>query len=159
MKVANIPKVEEKTIYDANILHVVAGTNGYKGGDGGHGGATYFAIADQSGGGSFEFAVRDDGHTVTVEAFGDAELRTLIAALQFGAETLRSQARRSTDLPEKVENQIHVVSRELQELSDAAWHARESKSGAQRLREIAARIVLSSKHLESLVRDQTFPIA
>ena len=159
MKVENIPKVEEKTIYDANILRVAAGTNGYKGGDGGHGGATYFALTDQTGGGSFEFAITDNGHTLTIEAFGDSELRTLTQALEFGAKTLQEQAGRSGDLPEKVERQMEVVARELTELGAAGWHLRESKSGAQRLKEIAGRIVLSAKHLESLVKEQSFPIA
>lgn len=35
-----------RDIVSANILEVEAGTTGYKGGDSGHGGRTYFRIAD-----------------------------------------------------------------------------------------------------------------
>ena len=35
-----------RDVISANILEVEAGTTGYKGGDTGHGGRTYFRIAD-----------------------------------------------------------------------------------------------------------------
>ena len=38
-----------RDILSANILEVEAGTTGYKGGDSGHGGRTYFRIADAAG--------------------------------------------------------------------------------------------------------------
>ena len=37
----------EREIIDANILSVEAGTNGYQGGDTGHGGRTYIRISDR----------------------------------------------------------------------------------------------------------------
>lgn len=37
----------EREIIDANILSVEAGTNGYQGGDTGHGGRTYIRISDE----------------------------------------------------------------------------------------------------------------
>ena len=39
----------EREIIDANILSVEAGTNGYQGGDTGHGGRTYIRISDAGG--------------------------------------------------------------------------------------------------------------
>ena len=37
-----------RDVVSANILQVEAGTTGYKGGDTGHGGRTYFRISDES---------------------------------------------------------------------------------------------------------------
>ena len=37
-----------RDVVSANILQVEAGTTGYKGGDTGHGGRTYFRISDEA---------------------------------------------------------------------------------------------------------------
>ena len=38
-----------RDIYSANVLEIEAGTNGYKGGDTGHGSRTYFRIENAGG--------------------------------------------------------------------------------------------------------------
>jgi hypothetical protein len=102
-------------------------------------------------------ALEDAGRTVRIDLAGDAELRTLIDALEFAVKTLKHQACYNSDLPKAVESQSEVIRREVEELSEARWDQRQSKQGGQRLREAAKRIVLSSQHLESCVKDNTYP--
>ena len=83
----------ERDIYSCNILSVEAGTTGYKGGDSGHGGRTYFRIKDE---GSTDMKVRvteDRFGTESLEVFlgGDTELDTIIAALKFIVIALEDQ--------------------------------------------------------------------
>jgi hypothetical protein len=61
-----------------------------------------------------------------------------------------------SDAPKVVLTEIEVLRTELQELADARWDQRESKSGSQKLRAIATRIVLSAKRVESVVRENSF---
>lgn len=76
----------EREIVDANILSVEAGTNGYHGGDTGHGCRTYIRISDE-GGTDIDARVMTDkfGDTTGIEIAlgGDAELSTMIEALKF----------------------------------------------------------------------------
>ena len=69
-----------RDVVSANILQVEAGTTGYKGGDTGHGGRTYFRISDEA---STDIHVRpfmdDSAATVFVTLSGDCELETMIA--------------------------------------------------------------------------------
>ena len=82
-----------REIINANILQVEAGTNGYCGGDSGHGSRTYFRIADLAG---TDIRVNqigdygDEGFEVTLG--GDAELTTIISALKFITKVLEDQA-------------------------------------------------------------------
>jgi hypothetical protein len=155
-KIEKIPRVAVSVMNGANLLRVAAGTNGHKGGDGGHGGVTYFALED-AGGTAIEVTPLDDGVEVVVR--GDSELDTLIEALDFAAGTLEKQSGyvpKGDDLPEKAAMELEVLRGELLDLSHAAWHQRESKSGAKPLRELAARIALTAKRLESLVKEHTF---
>lgn len=82
-----------RDIYSCNILSVEAGTTGYMGGDSGHGGRTYFRIADE---GCTDMRVRateDKYGSQSVEVIlgGDTELGTIITALKFIIRTLEDQ--------------------------------------------------------------------
>ena len=82
-----------RDIFCANILEVEAGTTGYKGGDSGHGGRTYFRIADAA---STDIQVHpigryaDEGFEVFLG--GDCELETMIRALKFITQVLEEEA-------------------------------------------------------------------
>ena len=82
-----------RDIVSANILEVEAGTTGYKGGDSGHGGRTYFRIADAA---STDIQVHplgryaDEGFEVVLG--GDCELETMIRALKFITKVLEEEA-------------------------------------------------------------------
>lgn len=82
-------------IVSANIIEVKAGTNGFCGGDSGHGSRTYFSIADL---GSTDITVnqlkvgRCGNVGFEVILGGDCELSTIIEALKFITETLEEKA-------------------------------------------------------------------
>lgn len=101
----NVEKHEEEDIisysaevYSANVLGVKAGTNGYHGGDAGHGGHSFIEIED-FGSTAMEVSVGDEkfydiydsnrsNAKVRIDVFGDAELSTLIDSLRFMADAL-----------------------------------------------------------------------
>lgn len=74
-----------RDVVSANILQVEAGTTGYKGGDTGHGGRTYFRISDEASTDIHVTPFMDrfgcNGFEVTLG--GDCELETMIRALKF----------------------------------------------------------------------------
>ena len=83
-----------RDVVSANILQVEAGTTGYKGGDTGHGGRTYFRIEDE---GCTDIQVQPimdrygcNGFEVTLG--GDCELETMIRALKFITQVLEEEA-------------------------------------------------------------------
>jgi hypothetical protein len=156
MKADSITEIAEKEIYGANILHVEVGTNGKQGGDGGHGGRTHFALSDE-GGTCWKVSVSEDGRSLAIDLEGDSELETFAEALEFASRDLRRKAVFDSDLPLTVLEQIEVVERDLALLAAGGWATAESKRGADQLREAASRMVLSAKHLESLVKSETFP--
>ena len=81
----------EREIVDANILNVEAGTNGYQGGDAGHGARTYIRIRDEGGTDFNARVLRDkygDATGVEIALGGDAELSTIIEALRFITQVL-----------------------------------------------------------------------
>ena len=86
----------KREIYNCNILEVEAGTNGYQGGDTGHGSRTYIRIQDM-GGTDIEvrptpdYTGEEDG--VVIALGGDAELTTIIEALNFITQVLDDQRR------------------------------------------------------------------
>jgi len=84
----------EREIYSANVISVKAGTNGYQGGDSGHGSRTYFKIKDE-GGTDLRVNVKKDrfGDASELEVVlgGDCELTTIIKALKFIVNTLEDQ--------------------------------------------------------------------
>lgn len=87
-----------REIISANVLSVEAGTNGYQGGDSGHGSRTYFRITDC---GSTDIHVNthgfggDEGFEVFLG--GDCELETIIRALKFITKVLEDQAKEVYD--------------------------------------------------------------
>ena len=78
-----------REIFSANAIEVEAGTNGYCGGDSGHGSRTYFRIQDIGG---TDIRVNplgfdgDEGFEVFLG--GDCELDTIIKALKFITKAL-----------------------------------------------------------------------
>ena len=87
-----------REIISANVLSVEAGTNGFQGGDSGHGSRTYFRITDC---GSMDIHVNthgfagDEGFEVFLG--GDCELETIIRALKFITKVLEDQAKEVYD--------------------------------------------------------------
>lgn len=81
----------EREIIDANILSVEAGTNGYQGGDTGHGCRTYIRISDE---GSTDIHAKvienryGDTMGIEISLGGDAELATIIEALKLITKVL-----------------------------------------------------------------------
>ena len=76
----------EREIFDANILSVEVGTNGYCGGDTGHGGRTYIRITDKGGTDISARVIKDkygDTSGIEIALGGDAELSTIIEAFKF----------------------------------------------------------------------------
>lgn len=88
----------KREIISANVLEVEAGTNGYQGGDIGHGSRTYFRIENEGG---TDIQVRplgrygDEGFEVTLG--GDCELETIITALKFITKVLEDGAKEVHD--------------------------------------------------------------
>ena len=83
-----------REIVSGNILEVEAGTNGYHGGDSGHGSRTYFRISD-FGGTDIQARVLgkygDEGFEVFLG--GDCELETIITALKFITQVLEEESK------------------------------------------------------------------
>ena len=83
-----------RDVVSANILQVEAGTTGYKGGDTGHGGRTYFRISDESSTDIHVTPFMDrfgcKGFEVTLG--GDCELETMIRALKFITKVLEEES-------------------------------------------------------------------
>ncbi len=73
---------------NANVLEVEAGTTGFKGGDTGHGGRTYFRLKDL---GSTDIVARCSDEEVEIEFGGDTELQTFIQSLEFTLKVLKEQ--------------------------------------------------------------------
>ena len=88
-------KVEE--FWSATALKAECGTNGYHGGDGGHGSRTYVMISDIGGTDISIKAYKPDivfgNGYVIIELTGDSELHTIIDCFKFIAETLEKQAK------------------------------------------------------------------
>lgn len=91
-------------IVSANIITVEVGTTGYRGGDSGHGGRTFIRIKDDAstdmrckvnGYDQDEHRYKDvefsDAYCIELVFGGDCELDTVIAGLEFAADTLRKQ--------------------------------------------------------------------
>jgi hypothetical protein len=75
-----------------NVLGVTVGTNGYQGGDSGHGSRTYICLEDL-GSTDIDAAVslNHDGYTkVEIMLGGDSELDSLIDTLRWAADRLEA---------------------------------------------------------------------
>lgn len=85
----------KKEICNINTLSVEVGTTGYKGGDTGHGGRTYLCIKDEDCTDIKAHISSVEGRlSVEMKLGGDAELNTLIDALEFASTTLRKMSGR-----------------------------------------------------------------
>lgn len=99
----NIKGVEITTytrdVVSANMLEVEAGSNGYMGGDTGHGSRSYFRIEDT---GSTDMEIctlmNSFGNTgFEVILGGDCELETMIRALKFITKVLEDSSKEVCD--------------------------------------------------------------
>lgn len=88
-----------RDVVSCNILQVEAGTNGYQGGDSGHGSRTYFRIQDEA---STDMEIKPivskwgcDGFEVCLG--GDCELETMIRALKFIVKVLEDESQEVYD--------------------------------------------------------------
>jgi hypothetical protein len=84
-----------REIFDANIFEIEVGTNGYQGGDSGHGSRTYFRVKDICSSDINVKTLTDKfGDTTGVEVLlgGDSELRTFIEALEFALKVLKEES-------------------------------------------------------------------
>ena len=84
-----VPILRKESI-DANSLYVEVGTTGFKGGDSGYGGRTFFLLNNVA-----STDIKIDSlypDKVVICLGGDSELKTFIEALEFAADTLRKQA-------------------------------------------------------------------
>ena len=88
-----------RDVVSANILEVEAGTTGYRGGDTGHGGRTYFKIKDAASTDMDINVLHDrDGCTgFEVTLGGDCELETMIRALKFITKVLEEESQEVYD--------------------------------------------------------------
>ena len=76
----------------ANMIEVEAGTNGYHGGDSGHGSRAYIRVTDL-GGSDIKF-VMDSEKSLVMEIGGDSEIETIICAMRFIVNHLSYQIRK-----------------------------------------------------------------
>ena len=84
-----------REIISCNLLTVEAGTNGYQGGDTGHGSRTYIRVQDDGGTDIEVRTLRMGGFEVMLG--GDCELETMIKALKFVTKVLEDQAKEVFD--------------------------------------------------------------
>lgn len=82
-----------------NVLGVTVATNGYHGGDSGHGGRTYVSIENIADSDFDAKVSRSESGEVKVELMfgGDSELDTLIQSLRWAADTLDTFAKSSSN--------------------------------------------------------------
>ena len=83
-----------RDVIDCNSFEVEAGTTGYKGGDTGHGGRTYFRIEDLC---CTDISInvisnKTGINGVEIRLGGDTELRTFIEALKWTLSVLEAQS-------------------------------------------------------------------
>lgn len=94
-EILSIENAEQLEITDACVMKATAATNGFKGGDSGHGSRTVVILENE---GSVDWSVIVDGvkhadpRKITISLGGDAELRSMIKALRFAANTLTKQS-------------------------------------------------------------------
>ena len=89
----------KRQVVSANILEVEVGTNGYQGGDGGHGSRTYFRIKDLASTEMDVHVTRDKFGSAGFEVAlgGDCELETIITAFKFITNVLEDGAKEVHD--------------------------------------------------------------
>jgi hypothetical protein len=84
----------KREVFSANCLEVEAGTNGYKGGDAGHGSRTYLRIADVCCTGIEASLIpgKETNGGIEIALYGDTELKTFIEALEFAVHVLKDES-------------------------------------------------------------------
>ena len=86
----------ERDVVSCNILEVEAGTNGYQGGDTGHGSRTYLRIKDQGGTDMHCNVTRSpfdsSAYEIEITLGGDTELETMKEALRWMLSILEAQS-------------------------------------------------------------------
>lgn len=82
----------KREVVSANILEVEAGTNGYQGGDTGHGCRAYIRFEDKGGTAIDARLIRRGEGGAAIELGGDCELSTFIEALKFAARVLEDMS-------------------------------------------------------------------
>ena len=81
-------KQETECFNSANILEATVATNGYQGGDSGHGSRTYLCLKDLAG---TDIDARVSERKIEIMLGGDTELETFIDALRWAADTLEKK--------------------------------------------------------------------
>ena len=77
------------------MMEIEAGTTGYKGGDSGHGGRTYFSIRDMGGTDISPKIIKSKDHEdigIEITLGGDSELSSVIEALKFITQVLEEES-------------------------------------------------------------------
>jgi hypothetical protein len=119
-----------------NMLSVEAGTNGFRGGDSGHGSRTYLSFEN---GYSTDMSVSINGVQFSADKIelmfgGDCELEMVILALEYAVKTLKNQTNLVTDLSRKEFRQMKFYNY-LEELL-SMYKASGSLKGMSKLREV-----------------------
>lgn len=93
----------QRNISSMNSLEVTAATNGYCGGDTGHGSRTFVQFRDLSGTDIKGLVAKDhiENSMIRILLGGDSELYTFIEALRFAADSLEALAEEAGGLEEK----------------------------------------------------------
>lgn len=119
-----------------NMLSVEAGTNGFRGGDSGHGSRTYLSFENDA---STDMSVSIDGVQYSADKIelmfgGDSELETVILALEYAVKALKNQTNLVTDLSRKEFRQMKFYNY-LEELL-SMYKASGNLKGMSKLREV-----------------------
>lgn len=119
-----------------NMLSVEAGTNGFRGGDSGHGSRTYLSFENDS---STDMSVSIDGVQYSADKIelmfgGDSELETVILALEYAVKALKNQTNLVTDLSRKEFRQMKFYNY-LEELL-SMYKTSGNLKGMSKLREV-----------------------
>ena len=123
--------------YDTcNMLSVEVGTNGFRGGDSGHGSRTYLSFEN---GYNTDMCVSIDGVQYSADKIelmfgGDSELEMVISALEYAVKTLKNQTNLVTDLSRKEFRQMKFYNY-LEELL-SMYKANGNLKGMSKLREV-----------------------
>lgn len=83
-------KQESEQFTSANILKATVATNGYQGGDSGHGSRTYFSLEDLA---STDMDIRAGRGKVEIMLGGDCEFQTFIDSLRWAADKLEEMSK------------------------------------------------------------------
>lgn len=110
-------KTLKTEMVNANILEVETGTNGYHGGDSGHGGRAILRLSDLASTDMRCFISGEmAGYSQTYEVYfshvdsveivvgGDAEIETLIDSLEFVVNNLKEQLENKGEWPKNIQN-------------------------------------------------------